>query len=279
MSTKKEQRALKRPDRFQVTMKRQLERIKQNPGVALGIVGIVALVFGAYFIGNYYQKVQLEKRVSALYSADKLYKEELEQVQKNVMSAYTAMGELSQKITALEEKKKPSQKEKAELKSLKKELETKTKAISQVKPNHSASSKEYLAFFEANLDSAEGHRAALNTISGYLGKKDYKAAKELVTRVLGSMSPSSFFYKSTSLLHIKILSELSELETALSEADKLLTLSSDQEQPEVLLLKGVLLLQKNSKEEAGKIFDSLITHFHATQVLKSRAKAYKALTL
>ena len=279
MSTKKEQRALKRPDRFQVTMKRQLERIKQNPGVALGIVGIVALVFGGYFIGNYYQKVQLEKRVSALYSADKLYKEELEQVQKNVMSAYTAMGELSEKITTLEEKKKPSKKEQTELANLKKELEEKTKAISQVKPNHSASSKEYLAFFEAYPDSAEGHRAALNRISSLLSEKDYQAAKELIARVLESMSRSSFFYKSASMLHIKILSELSEVETALSETEKLLALSSDQEQPEILLLKGVLLLQKDSKAEAGKIFDKLITHFHATQVLKSQAKAYKALTL
>ena len=279
MSTKKEKRALKRPDLFQVIMKRQLEKIKQNPGVALGIVGVIALVFGGYFVGNYYQKLQLEKRVSALYAADKIYKEELEKVQKDVMSGYTAMNELSQKIVSLEENKNASKEEKAELEKLKKELESKTKSISQLKPNHSASSKEYLSFYEAHSESPEGHRAALNVISYYLKSKNYKAAKEMVEKVLTSMSPSALLYKSTSMLHIKILSELSEVDVALSEINKLLKRLSEEEQPDVLLLQGVLLLQKGSKEEAGKTFDALITHFHATQVLKSRAKAYKALTL
>ena len=188
------------------------------------------------------------------------------------------MGEINKEISALEEKKSPNKKEKAKLEKLKKDLETKTDKASDLRPDHTASNQEYLAFFEASPSSAEGRRAALHAVKGFLNKKEFKKAKELTEKLLSGMSKSSLFYPSVTKLYIKILSELSETDAALSKVEELLTFSSEKEEPETLLLKGVLLLQKGSNEEASKTFDAVVTHFHAGQSVKSQAKAYKALT-
>ena len=108
-------------------------------------------------------------------------------------------------------------------------------------------------------------------------EKKYDKALELVKTILAQTSPASLFYPSLLKLHIKLLSETSNLELALSETEKLIAVNSDSEKAQSLLTKGALLVQAGKLAEAEKIFDTVITDFHATSDLKLQARAYKAL--
>ena len=94
MSTKKEQRALKKPDLFQIRGRQLLERLKQNPQSLVGIVILVAVFVGGYFLNRYYSNLQIEKRASALWSVDKLYEKELEEAQEKSLELYTKANKL-----------------------------------------------------------------------------------------------------------------------------------------------------------------------------------------
>lgn len=279
MSTKKEQRALKRPDLFQKLGREQLEKIKANPTPFLSIVGILFLATGGYFAKQYYNNTQLEKRVSALYAIDKMYAEEDKRYTADSSRLASRLNEINGKILELEKKKTSTAEEKAEIKKLKEEVDSISAKQDELQADHTDSNEAYVAFFNAHSSTPEGARAALQVVNSLLEKKSYKKASELTGKVLQHLPSSSLFYANVSKLHIKILSELGEVDPALSETEKLFTKVSEGEQPEVLLLKGILLLQKEDKEAAKKTFDTVATHFHATDEHKSQAKAYKALIL
>lgn len=277
MSTKKEQRELKKPDLFQTRAREELEKIKQKPGLLIAILAILGISVGGYFFNAHYQNTQLEKRVSQIYAVDSLHKEELAKVQKETYALYNEMTENNKTIMDLEAKKTLTKPEKSKLKKLKDKLDKIMASLKTIRPDHKKSSEGYLKFYEEHPSTQEGRRAASIVIQNLLNNKSYKEAKELSQKVLKDMPKSSLFYGSLLRLHIKVLSELSELDLALSKTEKLLAENSPKEQAQTLLLKGIILLQKEDKEEAQKTFERIITHFHATAELKSQARAYKAL--
>lgn len=277
MSTKKEQRALKRPDLFQARGREYLEKLKQSPQTLVIVFGIIVLSIGGFFLSQYYTNQQLEQRSSELWEADKLFEKELTSLQDTIYDNYKKMNDLDVELRALKEDKAAEKKNKTQIEKLEKEISALEETTKNFKVDHSGSNEAYLAFFNKHPKTAEGTRAAIQVIHYLTQEKSYLKAEELSEKVLDNLSPTSFFYTSLLKLRIKLLSETSKLDVALSEADKLLASSSEKEQPQAMILKGNLLLQAKKQEEAEKIFDTVITHFHATGELKSQARAFKAL--
>ena len=71
MSTKKEQRTLKRPDLFQKLAREQLEKIKDNPTPFLAVIGIVILATSGYFAKQYYNNTQIKLFHTNYFSTNK----------------------------------------------------------------------------------------------------------------------------------------------------------------------------------------------------------------
>ncbi len=279
MSTKKEQRALKRPDLFQKLAKEQLEKIKDNPIPFVAVIGIVLLAASGYFAKQYYDNTQIEKRASALYAIDKIYDDEDRSFSEESGKLSSELSNLNEKVIKLEEKKDLTPEQKSELEKLKAKTNSIQAKQGKLQANHTVSDEAYVAFFNKHSGTAEGTRAAIQVVNSLLQQKSYQKASELAGKVLEKLSPSSLFYGNIAKLYINILSELGQIDPALSETEKLFAKVSETEQPEVLLLKGILLLQKEDRESAKKTFDTVATHFHATDEHKSQAKAYKALIL
>lgn len=279
MSTKKEQRALKKPDLFQKLVRDQLEKIKDNSTSVMAFIGIAILATGGYFSKQYYDNTQIEKRASALYAIDKIYDNEEKMLSEESTKLSSELSNLNTKIVKLEEKKDLTPEEKSELGKLKAETNSIETKQGKLQANHTASDEAYVAFFNKHPETAEGARAAIQVVNNLLQQKSYQKASELAKKVLENLSPTSLFYGNIAKLYINILSELGEIDPALSETEKLFGKVSEKEQPELLLLKGILLLQKEDLESAKKTFDTVATHFHATDEHKSQAKAYKALIL
>lgn len=277
MSTKKEQRALKRPDLFQTRGREFLENQKQNPKGIISVLAILFIAIAGYFFSQYWSNQQIEKRASELWSVDKTYQEELTAFQALAEAEGKKIDALETKLEELQKDDKAAKKNKSQIDKLNEEIDALEKIAAAAKPNHEKSSEAYLAFFKKYSDTPEGHRAAIHVINYLTQSNKIEKAQELTAKVLEKMKPSAFFYTSLSRLNIKLLSELTHLDSALSEAEKLLAKSPDKEKPQALLLKGTILLQAEKEEEAEKIFDSVIAHFHATGETKSLARAYKAL--
>lgn len=278
MSTKKEQRELKRPDAFQTKVRDQLEKLIQKPTLLFSLLAILGVTLGGYFLSTYYHNSQLEKRATEIYAIDKIYQDELEKVQEKNIELYSKITEINNKIMDLESNKeiKPENK-KSSLDQLKNELKKTEQNAKKIKGDHTKSSEEYYNFYQKNPRSSEGIRAAIHLTQNALKNNDYNKAKKITEQLLNNLSKSSFFYSNIIKLHVSILEEMSQLDLAINETNKLLMNVNKQEEPSILLLKGRLLIKKENNTEAKKILDSIITHFHATQEIKSKARAYKAL--
>jgi hypothetical protein len=269
MSTRKEHlRSLRRPDSFQVKMYNLLNQLvtyrKTFLLTSIAVLGLI--IVGAGW--KWYQDHARTLLQDQLGTVDLVFAAESEKVEK-------ARDEIQAKIDALTPKKddkiKTESKPTAAQEALQKEMDA-------IKPDHTASIEQYLAFYNAHKDKPEGWTAALRVVRHYLDQdeKKLKEATPLLADIVQKATTEKFDQLYVRMLYVSVLEAQGETDKALEEVNKAIPIATEALLPEALLVKSRLLHTQNKKEEAFQALDLLLDK-HGTAPEAQKARALKVL--
>lgn len=268
MSTHKDQlKNLKGPDTFQIKIYKLADRalLYRKPIflTLIPIIGIGAAIGGwQWYRGQ--QRLQLQADLATIELG---YREEADKTDKE-------REKLHEKLMAMAPKKEKA--DPAKEPPLTPDQEKLQKQIEALKPDHTESTKKFLAFYQGHKTEAAGRAAALHLVKLYLEDRDVKSATPLLAEILQPASSETFDQLYVRMLYVSVLEEQGQFDTALAEVDKAIPLASDSFVPEVLLVKSRLLYATSKKKEALEALDALISK-HETAPEAQKARALKAL--
>jgi predicted negative regulator of RcsB-dependent stress response len=236
------------------------------------VIGVVALVAAAIFGWSFYKEKQTDGRQQELAKIEEEYSAENKK-------AEDAKGVIRAEITKLETPeatpidKAPKKAADPKVEAQKKDLEAKVAAI---KADHSASLEKFKKFQATYPNVPEGWLAGMRAVSIYSENKNYQDAAALLKQVVDKAKDEPFYQIQGRLVLINLYEELKNYDGALKEVDVLSTLKDKSMEPQVLLIRGRILLGKNSKEEAAKSLDKLIADY-AESPEAQKARGLKTL--
>ena len=264
MSTHKAQlKELKGPDTFQIKVYKLADQLllyrKPILLTLLPLVGI-GIAVGCWQWYRGHQHLQLQ---SALALIDLEYRDEAEKTEKE-------REKLNEKLTALAPKQEKADTAKEPI--LTAEQEKLQAQMDALKPDHSASTKKFLDFYQMHKSEAAGRSAALHVAKVYLEDHKVQEAAPLLAEVLQHAAKDKFDQLYVRMLYASVLEEQGQFEQALQEVDKAIPLASESFLPETLLMKSRLLYAASRKKEAMDTLDILLSkHESASEAQKARA--------
>lgn len=236
------EKQLKRPDSFQANILKAIDYVKNNPSrVAMMLAPLLVIGLAAYGIHSWQQRQSANRRAAIA----KIFT-----MQTAENSAAGKKNESIQKeIDALRNVKPDAAGKKPEVSAdtlLK--IAALEKQLTVTKPDHSASTAEFLKFYEANKSNTEGWLAGISWAGEQLDQGKIAETRPIIEEISKASINQKYYQIQSRFILANILEEVGEFDAALKEADILANLVSDEDKPMILLLKGRLLY---FKKDAG----------------------------
>jgi hypothetical protein len=282
INNKQQQKELKQPDQFQQEAYKFSDWLVKNKQIVKRtLIPIAILVVG--FIGySEFSKYQADGRRAELAKVDIAYNSEMEVAQKLRTKVQEELSDLSQKklLAETSEKIKNTTKKKntakVDTKALATKIEAAEKKLADIKATHTESKAQYLKFFSANKNNAQGWRAGVRFVQISLEGKKIAPVVPVLKEILSQAKGISFYQVQIRMLYVSVLEEQAKYVDALAELSQLTKLADKDLQPQVLLTKGRIQILQNNKTEAYVTFKGLIAK-HASSREAGKAKTIMAL--
>ncbi|HYX39855.1 MAG TPA: hypothetical protein VE954_42715 [Oligoflexus sp.] len=270
-SEKSKELELKGPDAFQVKVGDFMAGIAQNPKP---LFAVIALLLGALAVGygiRYFIAHKEDGRRAELSKIDTVYEDEL----KNYNKAREALEKQRDTLKAAQPKPAADAKdpkpveETAEIKA----LNTK---ITDLKPDHAASSEQYKSYFAAHPNSAEGWVAGLKYAAFAAEQNKLEDAQKVLEDVSKNAKSHPVLQTQSLMMLISILTDRGELDKALEQTEALLKVVADDLKPRALLTKAQLQYLKKDFANTRATTAEILTK-HETSPEADRARSLVAL--
>lgn len=255
MSKKKE---LKQPDQLQLRLTQVFNWLTARSKLMLMSAAPIALIVVSYVGYQHLQKQKSAERREALAKIDHVYESELKKQAE-------AQSKLADQMNSLK-KQETSAKSDSDKARIKKEIKDLSSTIEQLKPDHTESLKQHLAFYEANQENPEGFLAAMHGVHTYIEQKDIARATKLTAQILTAAKGIPFYDVQVRLMYSNLLVEQKEYNLAMAEMEKVEAFSKEDEaKAKILLTKAKILLYQEKKEDAQKLLTELIQKHESSQ--------------
>ena len=260
---------LKRPDTFQESFLKALDYTTKNKGrVAMlfaPIIGVVAIGYGIHM----FQQSKANERRASLAKILAKQTAELTEVGK-------AQEKIQTEISALRNGTKGDVQKSPAVPADALKIAELEKKINDIRPDHSGSTAEFKAFYDANKGAPEGWMAGLSWAGRMLEQNKVAEAKPVVEEVVKASTAHNFYQVQARFLLLSILEDQGEFDAALKEADMLMGLVGEDTKATVLLAKGRLQYFKNAKPEARTALNEIVEK-HGSSPEAQKAKSLLAV--
>lgn len=258
---------LNAPDAFQVQAYSVMDKVARNPKPLYFAGGLIlALLLGTY-AWTYVRDSQSEKLQNAVASVDAVYEKE--------MKTYTESREALEKQRDAIVAKQPAPAE-GQMPVETPEIAAINAQIRTLRPDHSASSAQYLEFYKANPKSAEGLAAGLKHAAYVAEKGDLDAAKAQLAPIVADSKKQTVLHIQAILLLISIEEDKGDFDSAIKLSDELIASVGPELMPRALLTKGQAQFLKKDFANAKATLEKIVAD-HGAAPEAERARGLLAL--
>lgn len=250
--TSRKKTSFKGPDAFQARVMEAIVWVKAHPRQVMTVV-IPLLGFGLVLsLGGVWVNYQTTSRQALLSKIDDMYDREERDLQERRRAVLDKKEHL---LNPLDDKANKA--DEAELKALEEEVEA-------MKADHTKSLAEYESFLAKHSDSAESLKASMSVARVLLDQKEYEKAKNYLQKSLASKNVNDYYGFHARVLLVSVLEEVSDYDTALAEATKLVELSGDDDKAFSLWIKARVLMLAGKKDECAEILRKIINDHNSS---------------
>lgn len=255
-------------DRFQVKTIEFLSHLSKNPKPVLGVIGALVLAVAIGYGINAYVQGKQETRRLEMSKIDLVFDNEIKEYSKQ-------REELAKKRDGLKAAlPTPANAEAAAVETP--EIAALNAQIENLKPQHQGSSEQYRDFFRKYPKAPEGLLAGLRYAAHSVEQKQLEEAQKVLEEVVAQSQDLSIVHTQSLLLLISVLEDRSEFDKALTYADRLLKVASDEMKARALLHKAQIYFLKKDFPNAETTLNQLLSD-HATSMEADRARNLLAL--
>jgi tetratricopeptide (TPR) repeat protein len=274
VSYKQQLKMFRRPDVLQKAAARWLAiAIKQKRLIFIALAALASVVIGLAGY-NTTQSWRVDRLRADLAKIESDFEKELEAAEHQQQTRQGEISMIEARETALQTPEKLAA-DSADAKlsaderaKILKELAAKKTALDaeleNFRADHSASLKQYEAFFGEAENYPEGWRAGMRVSEIYLQSRNYEGAAGILAKVLAKAGQHDLYRLQVRLTYVNVLDELGRYDDALQALEPLMRETEPEFLAKALLVKGRLLLAKGETGPAREIFDRIAKDFDKT---------------
>jgi predicted negative regulator of RcsB-dependent stress response len=258
---------IKGPDAFQVKVGDFLAGIAQNPKPLFAAIALLLAALAAGYGIRYFLAHKEDVRRSELSKIDAVYEDELKNYnkQRETLEKQRDTLKAAQPAPAADAKDPKPVEDTPQIKAL-------NQKISDLKPDHAASSEQYKQYFESHKTSPEGWVAGLRYAAFAAEQKKLEDAQKVLEEIAKSSKSHPILQTQGLMMLISIQTDRGELDKALESSETLINIVGDDLKPRALLTKAqIQYLKKDYANTRATATEVLTKHENSPEADRARS--------